>query len=554
MKSISKTDNPNRIKRIIFIILAVSLPLILLIMLEFILILYDYGGDQSLFIEAGAPYKGYLKVNPEFSKRYFGRQSTLPKPANDVFLKEKPDNGYRIMVMGGSTALGFPYGNLLMFSRILHRRLQDTFPEKRIEVVNTALTAVNSWTLLDFIDEILAAEPDLILSYAGHNEYYGALGVASRESMGFSRIIIRLNLYLSRFRTVRMLRDGWRFLSSSSDEAVEGTLMRRIVKDRLIPYESPLYQDGIEQFEQNMRSILKKTRKTGVPVLIGELVSNLKDQTPFDGVDTPESTNAEIAFKAALTAEEQKQYSKAAEQYRKAKELDGIRFRAPGMINEFIHNLEKENDAIAVPIETAFEAASPNGLIGNNLLTDHVHPNIDGCFLMADLFYETMKAKGLIASDWDSTVSTSPWYRNHWPVTALDTMIASLIMRNLKSGWPFRSSDKSDPFLIRFKPGNTIEDLALRVLKEQVEVGKAHLILASQYEAAGAMQLANREYDVLTHLVFIEAYHYLWRAEAFLRRGQKPEALTMLDSSLKLENIPQARRLYEQVSKKLNIN
>jgi hypothetical protein len=546
MKSGPTTDNPKRMKRFIFMFFATLLPFFLLILLEFILFSFDYGGDQSLFIEAGPPYKGYLKVNPDVCKRYFGRQSTLPKPANDVFLKKKPEKGYRIIVMGGSTALGFPYGNLLMFSRILHRRLQDTFPEKRIEVVNTALTAVNSWTLLDFTDEVLEVEPDLILIYAGHNEYYGALGVASLESLGSSRFIIGLNLYLNRFRIFRLFRDGWRLLSPSSGRP-EGTLMKRIVKERLIPFDNPLYQAGLEQFEQNMQKILHKAGKTGVPVLIGELVSNLKDQAPFDGIDAPDSTAAENFFKAAQSAEDHKQYAKAGENYIIAKDLDGIRFRAPGKINEIIHILAKESNAIVVPVETAFESASPNGLVGNNLLTDHLHPNIDGCFYMADLFYEAMKAEELIASDWDSTALESTWYRYNWPVSTLDTLIASLMVRNLESDWPFQPIDNNTPFLTRFEPGSLIEYLAIRVIKEQITVGDAHLILASKYEAEGNLHSANREYDVLTHLVFIEAYHYLWRAEAFIRRGQEQEALTMLKSSLKLENIPRAKRLYKRL-------
>ena len=58
----------------------------------------------------------------------------------------------------------------------LEERLQATFPGREIEVINTALTAVNSYTLLDQADEIAGQRPDAVLIYTGHNEYYGALG------------------------------------------------------------------------------------------------------------------------------------------------------------------------------------------------------------------------------------------------------------------------------------------------------------------------------------------------------------------------------------------
>jgi hypothetical protein len=125
--------------------------------------------------------KEYRKCNPEFGKKYFSTfQNTAP--ANDIFLKQKPENGYRIFVIGSSTVNGFPYSPGIMFSRILHERLQDSYPGKQIEVINTSIIAVNSYTFYDKIDEILKEDPDAILIYAGHNEFYGELGIGSSKS------------------------------------------------------------------------------------------------------------------------------------------------------------------------------------------------------------------------------------------------------------------------------------------------------------------------------------------------------------------------------------
>jgi hypothetical protein len=41
---------------------------------------------------------------------------------------------------------------------------------------------VNSYTFYDKIDEILKEDPDAILIYAGHNEFYGELGIGSSKS------------------------------------------------------------------------------------------------------------------------------------------------------------------------------------------------------------------------------------------------------------------------------------------------------------------------------------------------------------------------------------
>ena len=64
------------------------------------------------------------------------------------------------------------------------------------------MAAINSYTLLDFMDEILEQSPDALLIYTGHNEYYGALGVGSEQSLGNSRWLIHTYLKL---RSVKLL-------------------------------------------------------------------------------------------------------------------------------------------------------------------------------------------------------------------------------------------------------------------------------------------------------------------------------------------------------------
>ena len=159
------------------------LPVVIIVLLEIGLRVFQYGGNSALFVSAPDELANYKMCNWDVARRYFFMQSTIPNPSKDLFLKKKPENGYRIFVLGGSTAAGYPYGDNVMFSRILYYRLSDAFPDKLIEVVNTAMSAINSYALLDFMDDILANKPDAILIYAGHNEFYGALGVASMESL-----------------------------------------------------------------------------------------------------------------------------------------------------------------------------------------------------------------------------------------------------------------------------------------------------------------------------------------------------------------------------------
>ena len=190
----------SRNKKRVFVLITLVLPIIICCIIELSLRLGNYGGDLMLFIPSTAGYENYLRCNPDVARRYFFMQNTVPTPSKDLFLLKKPKDIFRIFVMGGSTTAGFPYGNNMMFSRILQKQLESIYPTKKFEIINVATAAINSYTLLDFIDEVLEQKPDLILIYAGHNEYYGALGVGSVESLGKIPWMIRSYLYLQKFK------------------------------------------------------------------------------------------------------------------------------------------------------------------------------------------------------------------------------------------------------------------------------------------------------------------------------------------------------------------
>jgi hypothetical protein len=166
-------------QKLIFKIIIVIIPIFLLLLFEGVLHVVGNGDNLNLFIPNSTDgYEKYLMVNQQVGKKYF-QKLEYTAPANDIFLKNKPEDAFRIFVMGSSTVYGFPYERNLMFSRILNHQLNEAYPDKQIEVINTAITAINSYTLLDYIDQILAHKPDAILIYAGHNEFYGALRTPS---------------------------------------------------------------------------------------------------------------------------------------------------------------------------------------------------------------------------------------------------------------------------------------------------------------------------------------------------------------------------------------
>ena len=148
----------------LFRLIMISIPILFFVLLELVLRVVGYGHSYPLFITT-PDSDNYVLARPDIIKRYFA--DNVPKPSvtmeANLFLKNKPDNGLRIFVQGGSTAAGFPYGLGASPAGMLDQRLKQTFPDKHVEVINTAMSAVNSFTLLDFVDEIIAQQPDAVL-------------------------------------------------------------------------------------------------------------------------------------------------------------------------------------------------------------------------------------------------------------------------------------------------------------------------------------------------------------------------------------------------------
>ena len=542
---IKSTPSKNSGKETLFKAGGVLLPLLLLFVFEMVLRLFQYGGDQRLFLPMKGDMARYYRINNQVARRYFFMQQRVPTPGRDLFLKEKPENTTRIFVMGGSTAAGYPYGNNLMFSRILAERLSAVFPDRLIEVVNVAMAAVNSYTLLDFTDEIIAQHPDLVLVYAGHNEFYGALGVGSMESIGRNPGMVRSILKLRRFRIFLLLRNGVGALRNAFSRAVSGsseadptaTLMARIVGSKSIPYESPLYRLGLEQFEGNLQILIQKMKKAGVTVVLSELVSNIRDQKPFVSVSTKNFPEAKSVYDHAKDTENQGDYTQAAQLYTQAKDLDALRFRASEEFNQLIHKVAQQYSMTVVPMKTLFEQASDHGLIGDALMTDHLHPNIRGCFLLADGFFQTLRTEGLIASVWDSSrIRPSSFYEAHWPVTALDSASADLSVLYLKGSWPFRPENEVNQTLSLYHPSTLEERLALKVLTDpEVNLEKAHLELGGYFASKKQYDRAFREYRTLITMVPHEMEFYERAVKMCLQSKKYPLALTVLKRSLKLK-------------------
>jgi tetratricopeptide (TPR) repeat protein len=487
-----------RKKTIIFKILAILLPFLVLFILEITLRVFHYGNDLGLFMEA-RNHPDYLVLNPAASKRYFINESYAPTGNSELFKKDKDDSTLRIFVLGESTTIGYPFFHNGSFHRWLQYRLMRSFPDRQFEIINLSLTAVNSYTVLGFARELVRYKPDVVLIYTGHNEFYGTLGVGSSNHIGNSTGINRLMLLLRQLRLVQLLSNVYQKIKNlpASEEKYSGqTLMQRMVGDQKIPYDSKLFYQGVNQFVSNMNETLELFNKNHIPVFISNLVCNDRDLKPFVSIppdsvrfpgfgknlalgisaydqgnwasashylqmaDKMYNEHALCNFYLGNLSVVQGDQSKAKFYFTRARDLDGLRFRAPSLINDTISKLCSRFSYVhLVDMKTAFEDSSVHQIIGNELMLEHVHPNLKGYAIMSDVFYKALKKEHIISPEKEYECSFSQLLRE-MPITSVDSLTGVYRISRLKSSWPFKAALTRDSIQIDTEEGKLADSIA----------------------------------------------------------------------------------------------
>lgn len=460
-------------KRWVYKLTASLLPFVLLALVELCLRAGGYGYDTRLFTADGDDPR-FLVMNRQVSRKYFTINQNATIGNQDVFFREKPQGTLRFFVLGASSALGFPYMHNGSFPRMLKYKLQFAFPRNNIEIINLSLTAINTYTLYDFSKQLIDHDPDGVLIYAGHNEYYGALGVASSGRSGRGGGFVRMMLAAKNLKLVQALSALAEKIAPPERHLTDEdrTLMERMAARQLVHYDTEMYDAGVGQFGDNLERMLRLFRKHDVPVFVSTLACNLKGQAPLDRG----SADAVREYRLGEEAYAEQRYAEALEHYTAAKDRDALRFRAPEVFDTIIRRCADEFENVhTVDVRAAFAERSPEGIVGNELLLEHVHPNLAGQWLIAETFCLALSehlfpAMGLQVSGYDVDL-------DDYPATISDSIYGDLAIHRLRQQWPFNETPP-DPDYDR----------------ETVEYETAELFFHRKINWGEAMQRLNNHY------------------------------------------------------------
>lgn len=561
---------------------------IVLVCLELALRAGGFGTSPDLIVPSqDSPSSLNHELNPTVEFPYYP-STDLSGPEPRRFQLPKPPGVYRIVFLGGSTVIGFPYTPEVAFPRQVELLLEFQSPGRDVEVLNAGITAMNSFTVADLAEQCLACDPDLVVIHAGHNEFYGPGGPAS------SAMPVPVGLFepLMAARRTRLGQAVCRLTASAAAERRDP--LEALPRLKEIEFDSAVVAQAATNFRANLERAVRAVRKRGVPVVVSTVGCNLRDQGPLRSV-WPASLGAEdrascerlmheaeermgqsdwagalsqlsdaeaicsnyaaLQYRRGQALERSGRLTEANAAFRLARDYDGCRFRAPGSFREICRDVADEFDEGEVyflDIAAALDEASAPYAPGHNLFLEHVHYNREGHHFLAEQMARLIQTR-ILDSAWDEARAPD---RERWEaalgiIPEDDIAACSLALEVLETSVMQGAvdTDVEQAYLLR-----RIEEAYSRLPRERQE-GFANLAinemgtdlcasLVRSLAKSGAQGASLKLAEVGTVRRPWSGEAWLLLAQAQARQGRRQDALQSLESALQLRvGWPEAVRL-----------
>jgi tetratricopeptide (TPR) repeat protein len=403
---------------LLFSAVGIAITLMVMGLVEGSLRIAGIGYPTSLLTPCTVQGKAAFCYNLFFAAPFFPAGS-VQTPRLYSIPAEKPPGTFRIFVLGESAAMGDPdpaYG----FSRYLEVMLRERIPSMKFEIVNTGSVAINSHVVLPIAKGLADQRPDLFIIYSGNNEVVGPYGPGTvLTSSGMSIPVVRSNIFLRSTRIGQLLtrlgaqKKDWRGMEMFLDKQVRAG--------------SPLMEQVYANYDRNLRDTIAVARNAGAKVIVATAATNLEDCAPFASLHREnlkaedlqswsalvqqagdleaaqsyaealklygaaskiDDDYAELEFRIARCLRNLGDRKSAREHFLRARDLDTLRFRADSRINDINRFVPSAvSGATLIDTEAILSNASSDGMIGSDLVYEHVHLTPAGSYFLAKAIF-----------------------------------------------------------------------------------------------------------------------------------------------------------------------
>lgn len=340
----------------------------------------------------------------------------------------------RVVVLGGSSTFGFPYGDVVSHPRFLAHRLEALFPGRTVEVANLGAMSYGSQRIAGLLPWVRGLEPDLVVIDTGHNEFVES--AAYQRALGDVAWLGALRMRLAASRLYELLSGAMGGLRArlGSDQPQGGLFGLDVSRDESRLFTLEEKARVAELFRDRIGRIAADCRRAGTPLLLVTTPSNLRDWKPetlafvyplprerqsqfvkhlgsgiralesqrpaealaeLDAASAIDDRHAMTAFQRAraLEALGRDEYVAA---YQRARDLDPVPIRALSAMNQAIREVATSTGTPWADVEAAFAAAAAGRVPGHEFFVDYCHLSDRGNQLFADVVARSIVEQRLL--------------------------------------------------------------------------------------------------------------------------------------------------------------
>lgn len=388
----------------------------------------EFAAVRPLFQRDEATSEYHVAAN---RRRYFSEES---------FSASKPANEFRIFVFGGSTVQGRPFSIATSFTTFLEMSLNKACPSTRWQVVNCGGISYASYRLLPVMKECLTYQPDLYIVCTGHNEFLEFISYSSTRQ---SRALTSSYSMLDRFNSFHVAQS---LLSAAAKpKAGPETIVPRMAEevDAVLDHQGGLMaytretlhaEQIVDNFAANLQQMVDLSAAAGVPLMMMQPPSNLRDCPPFKSEYSRQTTaevQSDISAKLKLASELHKtdpstairtlssittadpefalgwyqlgralahnhQPQKALDAFTHARDEDICPLRMTSDLQQAMADVVVANNVPFLDVQKLLVANSRDGLVGEAALVDHIHPSFRSHLEIGVGITQLMHAHGLV--------------------------------------------------------------------------------------------------------------------------------------------------------------
>ena len=387
-----------------------------------------FSSQIPLYVEAGSGGRMETSRN---KLAYFNKQE---------FSKEKDSELTRIFCVGGSTTYGRPYDDTTSFCGWLRELLPVADPSQKWEVINAGGISYASYRVAALTEELAEYDPDVLIVYCGQNEFlerrtYSGIIDMPEAVRGLGALLSRTRIFSGISRIVKKKPEP---AEGAQLDGEVNTILDQSIGPEDYERDKELEEQVLSHYRYNMARIVDIARAGGAKVLFVTPASNLRNCSPFksqhgDGLTGEQIKRWDRHFVKAKESLAAKDFSGALSEldllakiddqyagahylrgrvleglerhddaraaYQRALDEDVCPLRALSPMPGIVEEVANDREVPLVDFVTLVDGASPNGIPGEEMFLDHVHPTIEGHRMLALAIIKEMKDADWLSLD-----------------------------------------------------------------------------------------------------------------------------------------------------------